>query len=101
MSHEAQGLGSRGLVRLAAILVGSAAFVLVACYFLWRSWVTVPRPAPRPEQPALQSEPRRDLDMFRRRQRNADQWGWVDREHGIARIPVERAMQLMAKEHKP
>jgi len=103
MSHEPQELASRRLARLAGILAGSTVFVLVACFFLWRSWVTAPLPAPRPGEPKLQPEPRRDLEMFRRRQRHADEWGWVDREHGIARIPVERAMQLMARqqERKP
>lgn len=100
MSHEPQHLASGRLARLAAILAGSAATVLVICFFLWRAWATVPEPAPRPVEPRLQAEPGRDLERFRRGQRNADQWAWVDREHGIARIPVERAMQLMAKDGK-
>jgi len=98
MSHEAQDLASGRLARIAAILAGSTALVLVVCFFLWRTWVTAPVPAHRPGAPSLQAQPRRDLERFRREQRNADQWGWVDREHGIARIPVERAMQLMAKD---
>jgi hypothetical protein len=98
MSHEPQGLATRWLARLAALLAGSTVIVLAACFFLWRGWVVAPVPAHRPAEPTLQAEPRSDLERFRRRQRNADQWGWVDREHGIARIPVERAMQLMARE---
>lgn len=98
MSHEAQNLASGRLARLAAILAGSTVAVLVICFVLWRAWISVSAPAPRPDEPRLQAEPRRDLEQFRRRQRNEDRWGWVDREHGIARIPVERAMQLMAKE---
>ncbi|WP_448102140.1 hypothetical protein [Luteibacter jiangsuensis] len=98
MSHEAQDVASGRLARIAAILAGSTAVVLVVCFFLWRMWVTTPVPARRPAGPNLQAQPRRDLELFRRGQRNADQWGWVDREHGIARIPVERAMQLMAKD---
>jgi hypothetical protein len=98
MSHESQNLAVHRLRRLALLLAGSTVVVLVTCFFLWRGWVTAPVPSHRPDEPRLQAEPRRDLDLFRRRQRNADQWGWVDREHGIARIPVERAMRLMAKE---
>jgi len=97
MSHEPQQLASGRLARLAGILAGSAVLVLVACFVLWRAWVTAPPPASRPGEPELQAQPRRDLETFRRHQRNANEWGWVDREHGIARIPVERAMQLMTK----
>lgn len=100
MNHEPQGLATRRLARLAALLAGSTVAVMVACFFLWRGWVTAPVPSPRPGEPKLQTEPRRDLEMFRRRERNANEWGWVDREHGIARIPIERAMRLMADEGK-
>lgn len=100
MRHEPQALASGRLARLAAILAGSTAAVLVLCFVLWRAWVTPPEPAHRPGEPNLQAEPRRDLEMFRRRQRNTDEWGWVDRQHGIARIPVARAMQLMAEDGK-
>ncbi|HEY4294230.1 hypothetical protein [Luteibacter sp.] len=98
MTHEPQGLATRRLASLAALLAGSTMVVLVACFFLWRGWVTAPVPSPRAGEPKLQPEPRRDMEMFRRRQRNANEWGWVDRERGVARIPVERAMRLMAKE---
>ena len=100
MSHEPQQLASHRLAGLAGILAGSTVLVLFACFFLWREWVTPPLPAHEPAEPKLQAEPRRDLEMLHRRQRNANEWGWVDREHGIARIPVERAMQLMAKQHE-
>ena len=47
---------------------------------------------------ALQPDPAHDIAAFRAQKR---QWlgtyGWVDREHGIARIPIERAMALLAR----
>jgi len=27
-------------------------------------------------------------------------WGWVDRDAGIARIPIDRAMDLVVKESR-
>jgi hypothetical protein len=39
-----------------------------------------------------------DLRVERRRDLAA--WGWVDRDAGIARIPIERAMDLVVKESR-
>lgn len=46
----------------------------------------------------LESAPQQDLQDYlatKRAQLNA--LGWVDREHGIARIPIDAAMALSAK----
>ena len=40
--------------------------------------------------------PARGLEVARDRRATLDRWGWVDRDAGIARIPVERAMDLVA-----
>lgn len=54
------------------------------------------RPAAPPE-PRLQVDPRRDLAALHEEERQAlAGYGWVDREAGIARIPIERAMELLA-----
>ena len=42
--------------------------------------------------------PARGLDLRRDQRASLDRWGWVDRDAGIARIPVERAMELVAAE---
>jgi hypothetical protein len=45
----------------------------------------------------LQVDPARDIAAFRaEKQQLLDSYGWVDREHGIARIPIERAMAMLA-----
>jgi hypothetical protein len=44
----------------------------------------------------LQAAPNRDYADFRRSQDELlNTYGWVDRERGVARIPVSRAMELM------
>jgi hypothetical protein len=54
------------------------------------------RPAAPPE-PRLQVDPRRDMEAVRREESEALRgFGWVDRDAGIARIPIERAMELLA-----
>lgn len=38
------------------------------------------------------------LDVRDRQRRELERWGWVDRRAGIARIPIDRAMDLVATE---
>ena len=48
-----------------------------------------------PEGPLLQAEPAAELE--RRREHEAStlgSYGWIDREQGLVRIPIERAMEL-------
>jgi hypothetical protein len=49
-------------------------------------------------QPHLQAHPQQDLQALRRhKQAILESYGWVDRDAGIARIPVSRAMSLLAR----
>src|SRR5271157_3955977 len=57
--------------------------------------VTMP---PRPPMPQLEETP--VLDLARERaaeEKLLNSYGWVDRQKGVARIPVGRAMDLMAQ----
>jgi hypothetical protein len=50
-------------------------------------------PAPR-----LQLSPQDDLKEFRERENERlNSYGWVDRKAGVARIPVDRAMDLLVQ----
>ena len=50
---------------------------------------------PIPPGPRLQPAPPRDMDELRARDREAlTTYGWVDKPGGIARIPVDRAIQI-------
>jgi hypothetical protein len=51
----------------------------------------------------LSSDPGDEIEAYRREKDSQLQnYGWVDREQGIARIPVDRAMKmLVAPEAKP
>jgi hypothetical protein len=52
-----------------------------------------------PPAPQLQENPRRDLAELRaREQALLDAYGWIDRPAGRVRIPVSRAMELLAAE---
>lgn len=57
---------------------------------------------PLPPEPRLQPSPERELAAYRAEQAaRATSYGWVDREAGVARIPVERAMELLAARGLP
>ena len=60
--------------------------------------VEAPRPTP---QPKLQISPQDDLqDLLRKENEILTTYGWVDREKGIARIPIDRAIQLFLEKEK-
>ena len=51
---------------------------------------------PFPE-PALQKRPQDDLKRFELEQRmSLSGYGWVDRSKGMARIPIDEAMRIIA-----
>ena len=50
----------------------------------------------------VQAHPRRDMVLFRRgEERKVHGYGWVDQGKGIARVPVERAIEEMAERGLP
>jgi len=51
-----------------------------------------------PQGPRLQVNPIQDLKVFRAAEEKAlTSYGWVNKEAGIARIPIERAMELVVE----
>ena len=66
--------------------------------------VSAPRPPP-PEigivEQTLARDARRGLDLRDAQRRSLEQWGWVDRSRGIARVPIERAIDLVAVDGGP
>lgn len=57
---------------------------------------------PLPPAPRLQVTPELDWDHFRAEQDSvANNYGWVSKEAGVVRIPVERAIELMLQRGLP
>jgi hypothetical protein len=58
--------------------------------------------APLASEPPLSAAPAADLQSLRAAEDDAlASYGWVDREAGIARIPIERAVQIFAESRMP
>ncbi len=56
----------------------------------------------QPPAPRLQTDPPRDLrEYFMREHALLSSYGWVDRAHGIARVPIDVAMQRALREGLP
>jgi hypothetical protein len=112
MSHERRDVDLRRVLRGGA---GVLALLLFALGFVWGLWGTLERrraarhqPVSRlaerlgrhtPPAPRLQAQPIDDLRALRTWENERLRgWAWVDREAGLARIPIERAMALRAGE---
>lgn len=55
-----------------------------------------------PPGPVLQANPAVDMRRFREQeQRKVSTYGWVDERRGIVRVPVERAMEMVAERGLP
>ncbi len=60
--------------------------------------VNVPTTVP---EPRLQISPQGDLEEVRRRENEIlSTYQWIDREKGIARIPIDRAIELFLERQK-
>jgi hypothetical protein len=53
-------------------------------------------------QPRLETNERLEINDFRLQEENTlNSYGWIDQKAGIARIPIDRAMQLLAQRGLP
>jgi len=59
-------------------------------------------PQPLPPEPRLQTDPHGDLLRLRESEDAVlDTYGWVDRNAGVVRIPIEQAMKLTVQRGLP
>ena len=92
------------------ILIGGVLLLLGGIYEYFaarqvRSGVPFSAPAvirQLPPEPRLQVSPARDLQEMRAREDEVlHSYGWVDRQAGIVRIPIDRAIDLLAERGLP
>lgn len=115
VGHETSDFSLRPIVGAALFLVALSAFAFVAMRWLFvvydlREQQLNPPPHPLvvkqeyqlPPEPRLQAHPVADLHQ----QRAAEDgllttYGWVDAKQGVVRMPIARAMELLAKNPPP
>jgi hypothetical protein len=88
---------------VAAIALGASAFLIAAPFLVLAGYPDASRlgrirEALRPPAPRLQVFPRGDLTRLRANEdAQLQSFGWVDRGQQVARMPIDRAMQLLAE----
>lgn len=112
--HETRDSQPRIVFGFIVILVVCVFFILIAALGVFRDFAernSASNRPPTPElnvtsqvppMPRLQSDPTYDLNRFRQQvERRLNSYGWVDQAHGIVHIPIQQAMQLIAKQGLP
>src|SRR5262249_12181355 len=112
--HEPNRLRVRDLAWFAAALVGVTTLVLVMLMFVMRGFyraekqlesLALPRfagdtgeyPAPR-----IQADPSAELARMKKDDLgHLNNYGWVDRKAGVAHIPIDRAIKILAQKGLP
>lgn len=93
---------------VAALALGIAVFLIMTPLVLLAGYPhaarsgALPPGLPQPPAPRLQTDPRSDLDRLRAYEREQLQsFGWADRPRGLARIPIDQAMQILVDHGLP
>jgi len=110
-THEKTDMNPAYVAYFAAGLIVVAVLVQLGSWWMFHQFeqaqarrqtppALVETPAPVPE-PRLQISPQQDLEeMIRQEDEVLSTYGWIDRGRGIARIPIDRAMQLLLEKEK-
>ncbi|MFZ0500217.1 MAG: hypothetical protein WAM52_13870 [Steroidobacteraceae bacterium] len=99
IDYERRDLALRPLLFIALALVGllGAGPLIVLVGFPSARHDVDRRLTVLPPVPRLQTHPRAHLEAYLSRERELlDSYGWVDRAHGIARVPITVEMQRLA-----
>ena len=101
----------RGLAGLVALLLVSVLLMRLVFGFLVERAATHSPPANPlaqsfgrrvPPEPRLQTDPLQDLQTLHAEEDTVlRSYGWVDRKAGVVRIPVQRAIELLAQRGLP
>ncbi len=112
--HESTEISVRSIVIFGAVLIAISAGAMILLAGLMRSFsaeektdgataeeIAADRPGDFPA-PRLQHHTTDDMLEYRAREDAAlKSYGWVDRKAGIAQIPIDEAMNLIAKNGPP
>jgi len=105
--YEKQDVGFRFAMIFVTALILATVVVLLLLAWVYPWFAPEPTRAavaPRqlPPEPRLQAVPAKDMQRFRENeQRVLTTYGWVDKSSGIVRVPIERAIEVVAEKGLP
>jgi hypothetical protein len=104
--HEESDVSVSGIFRFAVVLVLLCVFSLALLVGLFQYFDSRDPLAPQltrvPPAPRLEELPIRDLATFRQGEENLlNGYSWVDQSKGVVRIPIERAIDILAQRGLP
>lgn len=111
--HEDRDANVRAVTYFAIGLVVFVALAVVICgvyyYYLSKNWphvgiatAPVPDPSQTPPAPQLQTSPQQDLKKMRAYEAaRLSSSGWIDQQAGVAHIPIDQAIDLVAQRGLP
>lgn len=115
LGHEERDVHARPIVLAVAGLVAISVAAFLAMQLLFNVLAsyqarqsTAPSPLAgeyglkEPPEPRLQVAPKQDLDALRARDASfLEHYAWVDRDAGVVRIPIGRAIEVLAARGLP
>ena len=105
VQRERTDVSYRAMIGLFALIFGSLALTLAIAYWVFPSEVKDSRfTQPFPDYPAPRLQPSPPVDMsvfYAEEMRQLNGVGWQDKAAGRVHIPIDQAMQLIAKEGIP
>lgn len=103
--HEGVDVGRRFIGAAFALLLVSLAVVTVGTLWLFplpQTDRTLNTPLPVYPEPRLQASPRQEMQRFLAEETDQlSTYGWIDKTHGIVRLPIDVAMGKVAQRGIP
>src|SRR4029077_2324534 len=111
--YEKSDASPRGLLYFVLVIAGILVLAFLSLRWLFAyfqktenrgSFVAAPFAGarPLPPRPRIQPTPGADMQGYFQSQQNLlNTYGWIDRQNGIVRLPIDRAMELLLERGLP
>lgn len=111
--YEKSDANPRSLVYFTLTMAAILAATCVSLIWLFKHYEKTENPGsfvaapfsgtrPLPPPPRIQSNPALDMQSYLQSQQSLlNSYGWIDRQNGIVRLPMDRAMELLLERGLP
>jgi hypothetical protein len=96
---QSPNVATRRILVAAGGYLGFVALGMIAMFFYIKAdapTAFMPPVERRFPQPSLQTSPQQDLaEILLKQRQSLSQYGWIDKSKGLARIPIDRAIDIV------